>query len=60
MDDVKNKMYSYEIPPPEGVWEAIAAELNRDEARVIPMGKKKNKIQQMSFFFSIGLNFELQ
>lgn len=43
MDDVKNKIYDYEATPPEGVWKAIAAELDRNEARVVPMGKKKNK-----------------
>lgn len=43
MDDVKNRMYNYETPPPDGVWEAIAAELDRNEAKVIPIsGKKKN------------------
>ncbi len=42
MDDVKNKMYNYEATPPQGVWEAIAAELDRNEAKVIPMTKKKN------------------
>lgn len=43
MDDVKNRMYNYETTPPEGVWKAIAAELNRNEAKVIPMTKKRNK-----------------
>lgn len=42
MDDVKNKMYNYESTPPEGVWEAIAMELDRNEAKVIPLNKKKN------------------
>jgi hypothetical protein len=48
MEDVKNKMYNYETPPPDGVWESIAAELDTNDARVIPMGKKKNKI----FYFA--------
>ena len=48
MEDVENKMYNYETPPPDGVWESIAAELDTNEARVIPMGKKKNKI----FYFA--------
>ncbi len=43
MDDVKNKMYNYETTPPDGVWKAIAAELDRNDAKVIPMGKKKNR-----------------
>ncbi len=43
MDDVKNKMYNYETTPPGGVWEAIAAELGSNEAKVIPIAKKKNK-----------------
>lgn len=42
MDNVKNRMYNYETTPPEGVWQAIANELDRDEARVIPLRKKKN------------------
>ena len=41
MDDVKNRMYNYETPPPDGVWEAIAAELDRNEAKVIPISSKK-------------------
>ncbi|MEO5783373.1 MAG: hypothetical protein ABIQ07_08890 [Ginsengibacter sp.] len=44
MDDVKNKIYNYETPPPDGVWNAIAAELDRNEAKVIPMVKKKSRI----------------
>ena len=43
MDDVKNKMYNYETTPPDGVWKAIAAELDRNEAKVIPMGKKNSR-----------------
>ena len=41
MDDVKNRMYNYETPPPEGVWESIAAELDRNEAKVIPISSQK-------------------
>lgn len=41
MDDVKNRMYNYETPPPDGVWESIAAELDRNEAKVIPITTKK-------------------
>ena len=41
MNDVKNKMYNYETPPPDGVWQSIAAELDRNEAKVIPITKKK-------------------
>lgn len=42
MSDVKNRMYNYEAAPPEGVWESIAAELDRNEAKVIPINKKKD------------------
>jgi hypothetical protein len=42
MDDVKNKMYNYEVTPPEGVWEAIADELDRNGAKVIPLTRKRN------------------
>ena len=43
MSDVKNKMYNYEVTPPEGVWNNIARELVDKEAKVIPLaGKKKN------------------
>ena len=47
MDDVKNKMYNYETTPPDEVWKAIAAELDRNEAKVIPMGKKNSR----TFYF---------
>lgn len=43
MDDLKNRMYNYETTPPEGVWEAIAAELDGMEAKVIPLKRKKSK-----------------
>ncbi len=43
MDDVKNKMYNYEVNPPNEVWNAIAAELDSSEAKVIPMRKKKSR-----------------
>ena len=42
MDDVKNRMYNYEATPPEGVWNAIAAELDKQEAKVILIAKKRN------------------
>ena len=42
MDKVKNKMYNYETPPPEGVWQAIAADLDKGEAKVIPIIRKRN------------------
>lgn len=42
MDDVKNKMYNYEVTPPEGVWEGIAAELDDYNAKVIPLIRKRN------------------
>lgn len=42
MDDVKNRMYNFEATPPEGVWNAIAAELNKHEAKIIPIAKKRN------------------
>gem|GEM_PF-776271 len=35
-------MYNYETTPPEGVWKAIAAELDRNEVKVIPMVKTRN------------------
>lgn len=44
MEDVKNKMYNYETPPPDGVWESIAAELGTGGAKVVSIGRKKNKI----------------
>ena len=42
MDNVKNRMYNYETTSPEGVWKAIAAELDRNEVKVIPMVKTRN------------------
>ena len=42
MDNAKNRMYNYETTPPEGVWKAIAAELDRNEVKVIPMVKTRN------------------
>lgn len=41
MDNVKIRMYNYEATPPKGVWEAISAELDSNEAKVIPISKKK-------------------
>lgn len=35
-------MYNYETTPPEGVWNAIATELEKQEAKVIPIIKKRN------------------
>lgn len=43
MEDIKNKMYNYETTPPAGVWETIAAELDADLAKVIPITKRSNK-----------------
>ncbi|MBA3674955.1 MAG: hypothetical protein H0W75_08385 [Chitinophagaceae bacterium] len=43
MDDIKNKMYNYETTPPAGVWETIAAELDADQGKVIPIIKRSNK-----------------
>ncbi len=34
-------MYNYEATPPKGAWEAISAELDNNEAKVIPISKKK-------------------
>ena len=43
MDDIKNKMYNYETTPPAGVWETIAAELDADQGKVMPITKRNNK-----------------
>ena len=42
MDDPKNRLYNYEVTPPEGVWSAIAAELDREGTKVIPLSRKKS------------------
>ena len=41
MDNVKNRMYNYEVTPPKGLWEAISAELDSNGAKVISISKKK-------------------
>ena len=41
MDELKNKMYNYETTPPAGVWEDIAAALDRNEAKIIPIKTRK-------------------
>jgi hypothetical protein len=41
MSDIKNRMYNFETPPPDGIWDAIAADLDRNEAKVIPISSKK-------------------
>lgn len=43
-----NKIYNYEVPPPAGVWEAIADELDNSQTKVIPIYKKNNKILYLS------------
>lgn len=43
MGDIKNMMYNYETTPPVGVWESIAAELDSDLAKVIPITRRSNK-----------------
>lgn len=42
MNDLKNRIYNYETTPPQGVWEDIIAELDRNEAKIIPLSKKNN------------------
>lgn len=42
MNSVKDKMYNYETTPPLGVWEAIASQLDGNEAKVIPLTRKSN------------------
>ena len=42
MEDFKNRLYNYETTPPEGVWEAIASQLDENEVKVIPITRKKN------------------
>lgn len=43
MNSVKDNMYNYETTPPVGVWEAIASQLDGNEARIIPLTKKNNR-----------------
>lgn len=31
MQDFKNKLYNYETPPPEGIWDQIIEELNKEK-----------------------------
>ncbi|MDQ6757731.1 MAG: hypothetical protein M3004_12440 [Bacteroidota bacterium] len=50
MDNVKHKMYNYEVTPPQGVWESIAAELDTNKATVIPLQKNRSKI----FYYSLA------
>ena len=48
MSNVKDKIYNYEVAPPPGVWDAIAKDLNGNEARIIPFAKKSNKLLYFS------------
>ncbi len=43
MEDIKSKMYNYETTPPEGVWNSIVAELDGNEAKVVPLARRRNK-----------------
>ena len=42
MQDYKNKLYNYQTPPPEGIWEIIVEELNNEKVIKIP-AYRKNK-----------------
>lgn len=53
---VKEKMYNYEEIPPQGVWEDIAAQLDREQkAVVIPMNKKTNRVLYYSLAAAASL-----
>jgi|GEM_PF-5528792 len=41
--DIRTRMYNYEVAPPEGVWEAIAAGLNEQGAKVISIEHNRKK-----------------
>ena len=44
MNEVKNKLFDFETIPPEGVWNAIVAELDNSKAKVIALPKKRNHL----------------
>lgn len=50
MDNVKDKMYNYEVSPPRGVWETIASELDDTTATIVPIGKKRSRL----FYYSLA------
>jgi len=43
MENIKNRIYNYETPPPDGVWDAIANQLDDNEVKVIPLSKKNSR-----------------
>jgi hypothetical protein len=43
MEDVKTRMYNYETTPPVGVWDAIAQQLDGNEAKVIPLNRSNRR-----------------
>lgn len=42
----ENRLYNYETAAPETVWPQIAAELNKDEAKIIPLEPRTRNIRR--------------
>src|SRR5574340_1162669 len=43
MEHFKNKLYNYETPPPEGVWQNIVNELDQQKVIKLPGLRRKSK-----------------
>lgn len=53
--DLSTRMYNYEVAPPDGVWEAIAAGLNEQGAKVIPIEPKRSSFSYVMIAAAISL-----
>lgn len=42
MEQLRDKLNNYSVPPPEGVWDDIASKLDADQPDVKPSGKRKS------------------
>jgi hypothetical protein len=54
MDKLKDRMYDFEVTPPAGVWESIAAELDRGGAIVVPIEKQKKSNKPLYAVLSVA------
>lgn len=51
MDKLKERMYDYEVTPPEEVWNAITTELDKG-SKIIPITKEKNTNNKLYYFLA--------
>ncbi len=51
MDKLKERMYDYEVTPPEDVWKGITTELDKG-SKIIPITKEKNTNNKLIYFLA--------